>query len=127
VKVPFILAVLVAACATGVTSRSSQASAVLTVRSILDGSVPVGSVVRVEGRCLGYGPPILAESPPRTRSDWQFATDSVAVYVSGPLPRECDPVHGSTRVDTIVVRIGVDTLRWQGQPPALRRYLERVH
>jgi len=125
-KSPSALAVLVAACTASAGSYLNQASAVLTVRSVLNGAAPVGVVVRVEGRCLGYGPPFLTVAPPRTRSDWQLGTDSVAVYVTGALPGACHPALGSSRIDTIIARVSVDTLRLGEQPPIVRWYLERV-
>jgi len=117
---------LLAACATSSTTDRSQAYPVLSVGSVLAGAAPIGAVVRVQGRCLGYGSPSPAEPPPRTRSDWQFAGDSTTIYVEGTFPSGCDAMTGSLRIDTIQARVVIDTLRWPGRAPTTRLYLERV-
>jgi hypothetical protein len=86
----------------------------------------VGEVVEVRGACAGWGGPAPGP-PPLTRSDWQLQEDSVAVWVSGPLPRGCDPVNPSlARVYEIRARVACDTLTAGGRgEPAVRHFLKR--
>lgn len=99
----------------------------LTVPEILRSSEYVGMIVRVEGKCLGYGKIVAVGGPPLTRSDWQLEDGGVAIYVSGPLPEDCSATKGSTQRSIIYALVAEDTLRTIGSRPATpRRYLVRL-
>ncbi len=98
-----------------------------SVADVLDGAVRAGRVVRVAGRCLGYGNARQGGPPPRTRSDWLLggAADR-AVYVVGALPPDCDVMTGAPGRVTIRGRVAVDTVEGLRGPGTPRRYLVRV-
>ncbi len=97
-----------------------------TVAQVADGALPAGRVVRVTGRCLGYGARSAEGPPPRTRSDWLLGSGGRAVYVVGAFPPGCEPMAGGTDDVTLRARVAVDTVAGLRGPGTPRRYLVRV-
>jgi hypothetical protein len=94
-----------------------------TVAEVLDGRVAAGRLVRVRGRCLGYGGAAAEGPPPRTRSDWLLGDAGRAVYVAGPFPPGCQPMSGGPEPVTVLARVATDTAPGLGGPGRTRRYL----
>jgi hypothetical protein len=94
-----------------------------SVRALLTSASLVGKRVRVTGRCLGYGTLRAMGGAPRTRSDWQLEADSMAIWVTGPLPVGCSATAGATESSTLTALVAEDTVRGLGGPGRARRYL----
>lgn len=98
----------------------------VTVAEIAGSGALVGKRVRVQGRCMGYSTPLAVGPPPRTRSDWQLADGSVAIYVVGDFPPGCSPTTGSTEPVTIIGVVTEDTIPARLERPVrARRFLLR--
>jgi hypothetical protein len=106
-------------------AKPAGAPAAASVAQVLDARVPVGRLVRVRGRCLGYGARGDAGPPPRTRSDWLLSDAGRAVYVVGAFPAGCEPMAGGPTPVEIVARVAADTVAGLGGPGRPRRYLVR--
>ena len=85
------------------------------IAAIVGSDALVGRAVRIAGRCLGYGGGTAASGgPPRTRSDWQLADATGAVYVVGRRPTDCAREAGGARRVLVVGRVAEDTVRGLG-------------
>lgn len=94
-------------------------SRVRIVRDVTEGRVAAGDTVALFGRCLGLDAAAAAGPPPRSRSDWQFADSTGAVYVSGGIPQGCE-LGGSARPAlTLRATVARDTI--QAFPQQARR------
>lgn len=98
----------------------------VTVAEIAGSGALVGKRVRVTGRCMGYSKPLAVGPPPRTRSDWQLADGSTAIYVVGTFPPGCSPTTGSSEPVTIIGVVTEDTLpALMDRPARARRFMVR--
>lgn len=106
--------------ATGVTSAGAGDTVDTTIEQIVASDSLVGRQVRVAGTCLTMASMRPIGAPPRTRSDWQLATKTAAIYVVGPIPPTC----ASGEPMTIVARVGeYSPPSIGGDTPPRRRYL----
>jgi hypothetical protein len=112
-----------AATGTAAAAGAGGAPEAATVAEVLDGRVAAGRLVRVRGRCLGYGGAAAEGPPPQTRSDWLLADAGRAVYVAGPFPPGCQPMGGGPDPVTVIARVAADTVAGLGGPGRPRRYL----
>ncbi|HKA58319.1 MAG TPA: hypothetical protein VKD28_06870 [Gemmatimonadales bacterium] len=98
----------------------------VTVAEIAASGALVGKRVRVTGKCMGYSTPLAVGPPPRTRSDWQLADGSMAIYVVGTFPPGCSPTTGSSEPVTIIGVVTEDTIPARlGGPARPRRFMVR--
>jgi hypothetical protein len=91
----------------------------VSVEDVLAMKVPRAEPVQVRGRCLDKLHARSLGPPPVSRSDWQLASDTAAIFVSGPQPADCD----GTSLITIAAKLYVDTIRAPIGVPRERRYL----
>jgi hypothetical protein len=99
----------------------------VSVKGVVERSVPVGDRVRVSGRCLGYTAGPAIGGPPVTRSDWQLEDGGVAVYVTGALPDGCSATGGGASPVAITAVVAEDSVEiGAGRTRTARRYLIRV-
>jgi len=109
------------------TEVTAETESTVTIRIILDSDGLVGRSVTLKGFCRGYGSLIGTGPPPLTRSDWLFADNGDAIWVSGRLPKGCSATEGSDQETTIDAVVRQDTLPAMGDNPARpRRYLVRL-
>ena len=97
----------------------SPQSSPLSVADVLAIRLPQGEPLQVRGMCLDKLHARSLGPPPVSRSDWQLASDSAAIFVSGPQPADCD---GTSPV-TIAAKLYIDTIRAAIGVPRERRYL----
>ncbi len=120
------LLVGVAACHPPVSGGPAPASSppAVTVRQVLSTQALVGETVVVAGRCLGYAAPTVAKGArPLTGHDWQFEDNGLAVWVTGPMPRECGGTTPAAGTARITARVAQDTIPVLSPPRMLRQYL----
>lgn len=93
----------------------------IPLHEILSGGAEVGRRVRVRGVCIGYSRVLAGGPQPRTRSDWQLADDSVAVWVVGPYPPGCSGTVPAEQAGTFTFVVASDTLPALGSAPSRPR------
>ena len=96
-----------------------QPNQVLSVDQVLTIALPQAGTLKIRGRCLDKFHARPLGPPPVTRSDWQLASDSAAIFVSGPQPAGCD----SAATMTVTAALRVDTVRAAIGTPWERRYV----
>ena len=97
----------------------------VTVHDVLTRPELAGTLVAVNGRCLGYSAPTVAMgAPPVTRSDWQLEEAGEAVWVTGPLVAGCSSTVPAERASVIVAEVAQDTVGL-GAVRVVRQYLVR--
>ncbi|MGQ0646436.1 MAG: hypothetical protein ACT4P7_02625 [Gemmatimonadaceae bacterium] len=102
--------------------------AVYAVRDLVQ-RAGIAGTVDVRGRCMRMSRVIASGPPPRTRSDWQFADaadSSVAVWVSGTRPDDCNYASSSPAPTVIRAAVERDTVRLATTQPVVRVFLVRV-
>lgn len=101
----------------------------ITVRELLARRDLVGREIDVTGRCLRIDSKAAFGPPPVTRSDWQLADagdSTVAVWVSGARPADCDYAGSSASVLTVRATVAADSVRQLEGVAVARRYLVRT-